>query len=290
MFISLLAAVFLLWQFPNSDHFKIWIENNELWIQTTGRPRQITHHGRAKGEPAISPDHRRIVYLADQPKTDENLSGAAIIETDIQGKTLRTLTPEGYVPGPYDRLEWIDNVRVGAMTCGHANCWYWVLNADTGKTLKIMQGGFDFVWSHNAQWVARRFVAELEISIGQPLEEDDSLVIDDTQYYPLPGSADALDSGAGPRSLPAHTHVFGSFVWSPNDNWVSFTDTVSPQGDPYLVLVSTKGKVLHETVSTDVGYDTKVNWVDDNTLEIVIGNKTFKFAVRGDQLVEITPQ
>jgi len=39
------------------------------------------------------------------------------------------------------------------MACGHANCAYWILDADTGKTLRVMMGGFDFTWSHDGHWL-----------------------------------------------------------------------------------------------------------------------------------------
>lgn len=282
MLLNCFAAVVLCLQLQNGNPIRIWIENNELWAQTTGRPMQLSHHGRPKGEPLASPDGKRIVYVSDQPTSNTGTAREAIVEINVSGGVPQTLVPNGHVPGPIDKLEWIDNRRIGVMTCGRVNCFYWVLDADSGETLKVMQGGFEFMWSHNSQWVARRFTAEFETIIGQPFEDDDSLTINDTQFYPRETGV------SGPRRKPEHSHVFGPFTWSPNDKWLSFTDTVSPEGDPYVVLVSPTGKILREIVSTDVRYDAKVDWIDDDHLQLSTGEHTFKFVVDGNRLLEVT--
>jgi hypothetical protein len=281
MLASLFAAVALFAQIQSVDHVKIWIEKNEVWAQSNGPPVQLTHRGQAKGTPVASPDNHRIVYLADQPAPDSGPTHEAIFEIDANGKALRTLVPASYVLGPFDKLEWIDNKRIGAMTCGRANCFYWVLDPDSGKTLKTMIGGFDFVWSHNAQWVARRFIKQSETAVWDLGGEDDTLQLNETQFYPP-------DAGvSGPRRNPTHWHVFGRFTWSPNDTWLSFTDTISPDGDSYVVLVSPAGKILRETVSTNVRYDATVDWVDDMHLQLTTGGRTFSFVVDGGRLLEV---
>ncbi len=287
MYFSFLALI-LLWQIPAINDFRIWIENNELWVQTTGRPRQLSHHGQAKGLPSFSPDSRRIIYLANQPATENDPVSETIVEVDPSGKHSRTLIPDGYVPRPFDRLEWIDSRRIGAMACGHTNCIYWILDANSGKTLKTMQGGFDFVWSHNAQWVARRFVDRFPMTPGQPYGEGDRLTINETQLYPPANQPQASDTGSGPRPLATRTHIFGPFSWSPHDAWLTFTDTISSGGDSTIVLVSPTGKVLHDTVAANVRYDAGVDWIDDTHLQITTDGRTFSFVVDGDRLLDVS--
>ena len=103
------------------------------------------------------------------------------VEIDTEGKVLRRITPKDYVLGLFERLDWIDNRRIGVITCGHANCFYWIADADSGETLKIMEGGFDFIWSHDGRWVARRTVAQAE-----PAGELDVLLINEDDIYTPP--------------------------------------------------------------------------------------------------------
>jgi hypothetical protein len=157
-----IAILLLFLQAKNLKGQDTRIENNEVSVQTSTGFQQITHDGTPKRLPVISPDGKRIVYVVGLWLTNgpNDVSGDAedVVEADIQGKVLRHIIPAGYIPREFDQLEWIDDQRVGAMSCGHANCIYWILDANTGTTLKKMEGGFDFVWSHNRRWVARRFI------------------------------------------------------------------------------------------------------------------------------------
>jgi hypothetical protein len=47
---------------------------------------------------------------------------------------------------------------------------YWIMNADSGETIQLMVGGFDFVWSHDRQWVARKLVADTSVGEFETLK------------------------------------------------------------------------------------------------------------------------
>ena len=265
----------------------IRIENNEVSIETSTGFRQITHDGTPKRLAVISPDGKRIVYVVDLWLTNGPHKGDSgdpedVVETDTQGKVLRHIIPKGYIPVQFDRLEWIDNQRVGAMGCGHANCVYWVLEANSGNTLKMMEGGFDFVWSHNRRWVARRFIGD-----GDPMSELDRLMLNDDWVYP------SLREDMFPRTPggnPTHGHIIGdAIVWSPNDAWVAFTDMQGPEGDNYVVLASSSGVITRDTIAGDVSFNAQIKWTDDTHLDVTAGGRTFNLIVVEKELRDVTP-
>jgi len=268
---------------------KIWTDQNEIWLETAAGPRQLTHDGTPKRLPALSPQGNRLIYVIDDWSLDpqhKQPPKQVVVEMSRRGKVLRHLIPTGYVPEPFQQLEWIENRRVGAMTCGHANCMYWVLDANNGRTMQVFQGGFDFIWSHNRRWVARRFVGYLDAPVGTPLEELDHLILNDEWVYPA-SSADK-NAKVRERHQLEQGHYFGPFTWSPHDVWLGFTDTVTPEGDPYVVLVSPAGVVLRDTLPVDVQFDTRVTWTDDEHLNVFAAGRTFTFIVDGPQLRETT--
>ena len=264
----------------------IRIDNNEVSIETSTDFRQITQNGTPKRLPVISPDGKRIVYVVDVWLTKGPAKGDSgdpedVVETDTQGKVLRHIIPKGYIPVQFDRLEWIDNERVGAMGCGHANCVYWVLEANSGKTLKMMEGGFDFVWSHNRRCVARRFIGD-----GDPMSELDRLMLNDDWVYPSPRE-DMLQRTPG--GIPAHGHIIGeSIVWSPNDAWVAFTDMLVPEGDNYVVLASPSGVISRDTIAGDVSFNAQIKWTDDTHLDVTAAARTFNLVIVGNELRDVT--
>ena len=264
----------------------IRIENSEVSIETSTGYRQITHDGNPKRLPVISPDGKRIVYVVDLwltkgPRKGDSGDPEDVVETDTQGKPLRHIIPTGYIPVQFDRLEWIDNQRIGAMGCGHANCVYWVLEANSGKTLKMMEGGFDFVWSHNRRWVARRFIGD-----GDPTSELDRLMLNDDWVYPSPRE-DMLQRRPGEK--PTYGHIIGdSIVWSPNDAWVAFTDMQGPEGDNYVVLVSQSGLITRDTIAGDVSFNAQIKWTDETHLEVTATGRTFNLVIVGNELRDVT--
>ncbi|MGA3210538.1 MAG: hypothetical protein ABSD20_04475 [Terriglobales bacterium] len=262
----------------SQENPEVWVEKNEVWRETAAGPRQLTHDGTTKSLAALSPNQKRLVYLVGDWSSDGEPPKDVVV-ADGDGQALRHVVPDGYVPGEFDKLEWIDNQRIGAMTCGHANCMYWILDADSGKTLKVMQGGFDFVWSHNRRWVARRFEADIYAPDGSYEAEYDCVVLDEKHIYPpyQPGQNRQLEQG----------HTVGEFAWSPHDIWLGFTDTVTPEGDPYVVLVSPAGTVLRDTVPVDVQYDAIIVWDDDSHLRLLTGGRSFNFIVVGNEVHEI---
>jgi hypothetical protein len=275
-------AVFFAFLFQTTDtpNPNIWIENNEVWTRTAGGPRQLTGDSIPKRLPLLSPDGKRLIYVVDQPSPDirRHPDQERIFEVDSDGKPLRTIIPKGYVPDRFERLDWIDERRIGAMVCGHANCFYWIIDADTGETTKTMQGGFDFVWSHNSSWVARKTIAE-----GEPGGELDVLLINDESIYPAADNEDLKAFRTPPLHLMPHRHAFGPFAWSPHDVWLAFTDSQSAD-DVYVVLVSPSGVIVHEKLAMPLKYGTAVEWTDDAHLQLNSGARAFRFTVNGIEL------
>jgi hypothetical protein len=276
-----ISILFLFLQGNDAQGQDIRVDNNEVLVKTSTGLKQITHDRTPKRLPLISPDGKRIVYVVDLwltngPHSHESGDPEDIVEIDVYGKLLGHIIPEGYIPSQFERLEWIDDHRVGAMTCGHANCFYWVLDVDTGKTLKKMEGGFDFVWSHNRRWVARRFVGDG----GDPSSEHDRLMLNDDWVYPTQRESETLRP-------PGHA-LGESIAWSPNDAWVAFTDMGGPGLDNYVVLASSSGVIMRDTIAGDVSFNAQIKWNDDTHLDVMAGGRTFNLVVVGNELRDVT--
>jgi hypothetical protein len=168
MFLAYIVMVGLLWQAPQSSS-SVSLKGNEIWLRTPSGERQLTHDGVPKRLPIlyypsdvgmsrpdnslISPSGDSLMYVVDHPVPNDPPK-EEIIVLDMEGNIRKRITPEGYVPREFDRLDWIDEQRIGAMLCGHANCMYWVINPGSGKTIKVMSGGFEYTWSHNRKFAA----------------------------------------------------------------------------------------------------------------------------------------
>jgi hypothetical protein len=263
--------------FQGPDTGPIWIENNEVWMQTADGPRQLTSDSIAKRLPTIAPDGKRLVYVVDQPSPDirRQPDQELVFEIGTDGKPLRQIIPKGYVPDHFERLEWIDEQRIGAMTCGHANCTYWIVDTDSGQTIEVLQGGFDFVWSHDRRLVARKFVAEIQAG------EFETLKLNETQVYPAATDSDMIAWGYGRQ--PEHAHNLGPFTWSPHDVWVGFTDSQSLE-EVYVVAVSPSGVILRRKLPMFLKIGTAVEWMDDAHLQLTSGVQMFKFLVVGNEI------
>jgi hypothetical protein len=137
-----------------------------------------------------------------------------------------------------------------------------------------MEGGFDFVWSHDRRRVARRFVGD-----DDPVSEVDRLMLNDYRVYP---SQDELGAQRG--------HVLGeSIVWSPNDAWVAFTDRQGPEGDNYVVLASPSGVIMRDRIAGDVSFNPQIKWNDDTHLVVMARERIFNLAIIGNELRDVTP-
>jgi hypothetical protein len=180
----------------------------------------------------------------------------------------------------FDRFEWIDEDRIGIMQCGHANCLYWILDANSGKTLKKMFGGFDFVWSHDQQTVARRKLGTVTVDDHTSYDDLCMVVFNDDEEIAYP-----------PRNERAthlgRDHTIGYLAWSPDDAWVSFAEIEYPSYDSYVVLVSPSGKILRESLPVDVQYNTTVEWTDSSHFELKASGQLFRFKVADGELREI---
>ena len=279
MFLYIVILAFVLQTTDDPDP-NIWIDNNEVWMQTATGPRQLTSDSVPKRLPLLAPDGKRLVYVVDQPSPDirREPDQEFIFVIDTGGKPLRRIVPKGYVPDRFERLDWIEERRIGAMECGHANCMYWIMDADSGETIQTMLGGFDFIWSHDRRWVARRFV--IDTGVG----EFETLKLNEMQIYPTPTDTDMIARAYGRQ--PEHAHNLGPFTWSPHDVWVGFTDAQSSD-EVYVVLASPGGVIVRARLPIFPTVNLQVEWTDDAHLQLTSGIQTFKFLVNGSKLQQV---
>ena len=106
-----------------------------------------------------------------------------------------------------------------------------------------------------------------------------------------PGDAGYPPESAGRNSDYSHSHDIGTsrdtFVWSPDDTWVAFTDLIGPEDDWYEVILSPGGKMLRDTLPIAPDYKATLEWLDDKHLDIRSGRQVFHFAINGEQFSEI---
>jgi hypothetical protein len=291
MWLFLLVTIALIPQTPAGPPVSVSVIDNEIWLQEGSGSRQLTHDGIPKRLPTLSPSGSALVYVVDHP-VQLNAPEEELVLLDLSGNVLRRIIPEGYVPKEFDRLDWLDDWRIGAMTCGHANCMYWLMNPGSGKTIKVMSGGFEYTWSHNRQVVATWDVAywcddPREEGTGMPcMKEYDSVSLN-------PGDAAYPPESAGRNSDYSHSHDIGTstpvFVWSPDDKWVAFTDLIGPEDDWYVVILAPDGKMLRDTVPSDPDYKAALEWIDNSHLDLRTSKRIFHFAINNEGFSEIRP-
>jgi hypothetical protein len=263
--------------------YKVWIENHEVWMQTSAGPRRVTYDAGADCPVAITQSGDKVAYTVRDKRTVAPgiKPSDMVVVIGSEGQSLNRFTPD--VLG-FDHLEWIDENRLGVMLPGHANCVYWVVDARTGKTLHEYFGGFDFLWSHDRQHVARRALGPItaQDENGDPLESDDfaSLIFSDDGKRVYPPE--------DPKTGRPYERILRELTWSPDDAWVSFAEVENSSGDTDVVLVSPQGEVLRESLPVDVEYNAKIVWTDDSHFQISLAKRTFKFVVEGGKLREVT--
>ena len=272
---NLLLTVALLFQAASSPvTVKGWIANHEVWIEKGAEARAIIYDAMAVEPVEVSPSGDKVLYAALNPKFDQihcaNTPRQYVVLANASGRLMWKAALE-QACNEFSRFDWIDAHRIGVMLCGHANCFYWILDASNGKIVQQLFAGFDFLWSHNREWVAHR-------SMRMRPDEGDSLMFnDDTISYP-------------PTDLASHLfpirHI-GEISWSPDDQWLSFGETEYPSYDSYVVLVSPSGGVLRESLPVDVDPDARVQWTDNSHLQITASGRLFKFVMGNAVLTEI---
>lgn len=278
MLLAYVTLAALLWQTPANSSNTVSVKDNEIWLQTASGERQLTHDGVPKRLPTLSPSGDSLLYVVDHP-VPLNQPEEEIVVLDLNGKILWRITPKDAVG--FDHLNWIDSQRIGATSCGHFQCMYWVLDPHSGKTLQEMTGR-DFIWSHNRQWLATlnpSYSCE-GVREGDWCPEHDAVSFNggDSPYPPERAAAQFDDS---------HSHNIGidtgpSFAWSPDDKWVAFTDLIGPEGDWYVVILSPNGKVQRDTVPIDPidpDFHYTLEWLDNTHLDLDAGTRVFHFAI-----------
>jgi hypothetical protein len=221
-------------------------------METSAGQQRLVFDALAARPAAVSPKGDRVVYVVENPDMDEHCNNTPrqyIALSSNDGSPLWKVGLDNC--NEFTQFEWIGENRIGAKLCGHANCFYWVLDAASGKTLQQLSGRFDSLWSHKRQFAARHIPFFNE-------ERSSVLGIGDQQpVYPKP------DAKTG-RILVLD---IGELACSPDDKWVTFSETDYPSYDGYVFLASPRGELLRESVPADVD-GAKVVWTDNTHLEI----------------------
>lgn len=157
--------------------YKAWIQDHEVWMETSAGARRVVYDPVAADPVAVSPSGDRVVYGVINTSFDVHCGNNPrkyIVLVTASGQFLWKVGFEEACED-FGQFEWIDDHRIGAMLYGRANCIYWVLDADSGKTLQKMFGGGDFLWSHDRRFVARRGLGGITIAGKDGLIESDEL-------------------------------------------------------------------------------------------------------------------
>ena len=123
VFLAYIAVAALLWQAPESSS-SVSLEDNEIWLQTPSGERQLTHDGVPKRLPTLSPAGDGLIYVVDHLFAN-HAPEEEIVILDRDGSVHKRITPQG-VWREFDRLDWLDDHRIGALECGHmliASTW-----------------------------------------------------------------------------------------------------------------------------------------------------------------------
>lgn len=148
---------------------RAWVEDHEVRIKTNAGNRRVLFDALAAEPVAASASADRVVYAVLNPLFDAPHCGNTPKKyLSLVGATGEPVWKIGFEQAceVFSKFEWIDDQRIGALLCGHANCLYWVVHAESGKVLQQLGGGFDFLWSHDRKWVAHR-------KLGLGLKEGD---------------------------------------------------------------------------------------------------------------------
>lgn len=191
-----------------------------MWMETSAGNRRVTYDALASYPIAPSPSGDRVAFAVPdgKPVREGQRPSMLVVVIDADGRTLAKFAPgDGY----FDGIEWIDSERIGVVMEGHANSIYWVVDANSGEILQKFFGGFDFLWSHDRQHVARRALGSITLQDekGASFESDDlsSLMFDD--------DGDRIYPPDDPKTERHYERILGYLTWSPNDAWVSFPES-----------------------------------------------------------------
>ncbi len=282
MLISVILAFALM--FPDVDSqpkYKAWIQDHEVWMETSAGPRRVIYDSLAADPVAASPAGDRVVYGVINTSFDAvhcgNTPQKFVVLVNSSGQfQWKTALKEAC--NDFTKFEWIDDHRIGVMLCGHANCFYWVLDAGSGTILEEDSGGFDFVWSHNRRYVAHSTAGNFELDANTVVETS-------TLWF-----NDARDSVYPPVKPGTNTlylrDIIDDMTWSPDDAWLAFPEVEYPSYDSFVVLVSPSGKVLRDSLPVDVS-DAVIQWTDSSHFQINASGRTFKYVIAGGTLHEI---
>src|SRR5271166_400666 len=215
-------VILALWMSPDIDpppKYKAWIQDHEVWIETSAGDRRVTYDALAAEPAAVSPKGDRVVYAVENPSTDEHCDNTPRQYVALSSNNGSPLWKVGLDNcNEFTAFEWIDERRIGAKLCGHANCFYWVLDAASGKSLQQLTGGFDFLWSHTGSlWhtifpsTTRKPAPLLALASSIPCTRSPTRRRGDSQSSTsesLPGLPTTNGFRSRKRSIPAATDMW----------------------------------------------------------------------------------
>jgi hypothetical protein len=69
---------------------QVEIRSSEIWLMDHGRPRSLTHDGKTKTDPILSPAQERVAYV-EQCTTN---CSPSIVIVDLDGRRIASLQPK----------------------------------------------------------------------------------------------------------------------------------------------------------------------------------------------------
>jgi WD40-like Beta Propeller Repeat len=208
----------------------VFKQNGDLWIKTAVGAKQITDDGEPKDAWAISDDGRRVVYTLRPNENGRHSFSIAII--DASGKQIKRMeaSPAGGHADSVNRVEWIDDTRVGVDYHINPSCsQYAIVDTVTGAIVANYLGIW-FSWSPDRKRLAY-------VGWMPHFEEQEQpsyfLRINKKTIYP----ADADQNQGGTHHL-----FLTQLIWSNDSNEVAFVDQVGRH--LFLVAASPRGPAV----------------------------------------------
>jgi Tol biopolymer transport system component len=282
------------------------IRGAEIWLVGDGQPRQITHDGKFKVTPVLSPSQKRIAYV-------EQCSGQcapSVVVLDLDGRHVISFQPRHEIVPPIEpcssilSVVWVGDGAVAAVCHINPSLTEFIeTDVSTGRNTRDLSG-LGFTPSPDGKSVAH---VGWIIHFAPPFAQSYYLQVDHTTIYPLPAGTKPIEQ-IGLTEVPKVVrkegptykgiHEFWDMYWSPDSKQIALIDCTydwtpnTPEslsaadgkesGRRWaLAVVSTTGKFvtfpLIETNGRDLG-EARISWKNPRELSLdVKGNvRTFR--------------
>lgn len=285
---------------------RAFLKNNEIWIQRSraASPVQVTHDGKAKSSPAVSPDGAKILYINYCVEGEGCTPNAVIL--DWNGVPLKRIERLRHFRSDRDCMsvtshEWLSDDRIG-IEC-HINPSlgkYLAIEIESGETVHSYTG-FWFTWSPDRKTLAH---VGFMVHFAPAFAHNYRLEFDDTTAYPPDGNETAQPDPRDARLYrDIHKFICGKpcLAWSPDSRYVALIDRIydwhadafgsyrGSESNPryFLVVVSRDGRAMRHALSA-VPRSPVLEWLASERLRLTSDGASETFAIHGEEM-ELVP-